>query len=59
MGNYYTPFPLRVSEELMDKVKVIAAYNKHSANKEIEAVLLRYVREWEQRNGPICFPGDE
>ena len=35
-GNYYPPFSLRVSEDLLDKVKYIAENNKRSANKEIE-----------------------
>ena len=31
MANYYTPFSLRVSEELLDKVKQLAAAHKRSA----------------------------
>ena len=53
MANYFTPFSLRVSEELLDKVKVIAAENKHSTNKEIEFVLEQYVREYEAKNSEI------
>ena len=41
MANYYTPFSLRVSEELLDKVKQLAAAHKRSANKEIEFALER------------------
>jgi len=48
MGQYYTPFSLRVSEELLAKIKSIAAENKRSANKEIEFVLEQYVREYEK-----------
>ena len=36
MANYYTPFSLRVSEELLAKIKHIASVNKRSANKEIK-----------------------
>ena len=43
MGNYYTPFSLRVTEELLAKIKVIAVRNKRSANKEMEYALERYV----------------
>ena len=46
MANYYTPFSLRISEELLGKIKQIAVQNKRSANKEIEFVLERYVREY-------------
>lgn len=50
MANYYTPFSLRVSEELLDKIKYIAAQNKRSANKEIEFVLEQYVREYDRQH---------
>ena len=53
MANYFTPFSLRVSEELLGKIKRIAAQNKRSANKEIEFVLEQYVREYEKANGPL------
>lgn len=42
-GNNYTPFSLRISEELMDNVKELANKNKRSINKEIEYVLTQYV----------------
>ena len=53
MANYYAPFSLRVSEELLDKIKYIAAQNKRSANKEIEFVLEQYVRQYEQAHGVL------
>ena len=53
MANYYAPFSLRVSEELLDKIKCIATQNKRSANKEIEFVLEQYVRQYEQTHGPL------
>lgn len=53
MANYYTPFSLRISEELLDKVKSIAEKNKRSANKEIEFALEAYVAEYEEKNGTI------
>ena len=52
MANYFTPFSLRVSEELLGKIKRIAAQNKRSANPEIEFVLEQYVRDSEKANGP-------
>lgn len=58
MANYYTPFSLRVSEELLAKVKVIAVRNKRSANKEIEFALEQYVQDFEQRHGKIDIDGD-
>ena len=50
MGQYYTPFSLRVSEELLAKIKIIAAENKRSANKEIEYILEQYVKEYEKKH---------
>ena len=52
-GNNYSPFSLRISEELMDKIKYIADCNKRSANKEIEFALEQYVRKFENENGAI------
>lgn len=50
MGQYYTPFSLRISEELLGKVKMIAVKNKRSTNKEIEYVLEQYVKAYEQEH---------
>ena len=52
-GNYYPPFSLRVSEDLLEKIKYIASKNKRSANKEIEFVLEQYVEKYEALNGKI------
>ena len=56
MANYYTPFSLRVSEELLDKMKQIAAAHKRSANKEIEFALEQYVTVYEKEHGSILLP---
>lgn len=53
MGNYYSPFSLRISEELIYKIKVIANRNKRSANKELEYVVEKYITEYESLNGEI------
>ena len=58
MPNYFTPFSLRVSEELLSKVKVIAVRNKRSANKEIEFALEQYVKNFEDSHGEISIEGD-
>ena len=58
MANYYTPFSLRVSEQLLSKIKVIAVRNKRSANKEIEFALEEYVKAFEKRHGEIEIDGD-
>ena len=58
MANYYTPFSLRISEELLAKLNVIAVRNKRSANKEMEYALEQYVRSFEERHEEIIIEGD-
>lgn len=53
MPNYFSPFSLRVSEEMIGKIKIIAAKNHRSANKEMEVALERYIAAYEQEHGPI------
>ncbi len=54
-GNYFSPFSLRISEELLEKIKFIAAINKRSANKEIEFILENAVKDYEKNNGEISL----
>ena len=54
-GNYFSPFSLRISEELLEKIKFIAASNKRSANKEIEFILENAVKDYEKLNGEISL----
>ena len=58
MGNYYSPYSLRVCEELLYKVKYIAEIYKRSANRQMEQILEEYVCEWEKQNGEIEIPAD-
>ena len=53
MANYYTPFSLRVSEEILDKIKWVAAKHHRSANKEIEFALEQYIAAYEKEYGEI------
>lgn len=59
MGNYYSPFSLRVSEELISKIKSVARHNKRSANKELEYAIEKYVAEYEKENGKIDLSKEE
>ncbi len=52
-GNYYTPFSLRISEEMHHKLRAIANIHKRSENKEIEFVLEEYIRSYEKENGDL------
>lgn len=53
MGNYYAPFSLRVSENTVEKMKVIGERHKRSANKEMEVALEEYIQAYEAANGEI------
>lgn len=55
-GNYFVPFSVRVSEELLSKIKQLAVVNKRSANKQVEYILEKYVDEWEFQHGPLTPP---
>lgn len=52
-GNYYSPFSVRIPDELLDKIKKLAAMNKRSANKQVEYILEKYISQWEAENGPL------
>mgnify|MGYP000089823873 CR=1 FL=1 len=47
------PYPLRIDKTIMQKMKIIAAINGRSLNKEIEVQLRNSVAEYEQTHGPI------
>ena len=59
MPNYFSPFSLRVSEEMIGKIKIIAAKNHRPANKEMEVALERYIAAYEQEHGPIEVKKEE
>ena len=59
MPNYFSPFSLRVSEEVITKIKLIAAKNHRSANKEMEVALEQYIAAYERANGEIEFKQKE
>ena len=48
MGNNYAPFSLRISEDLMEKLKKSAKKNSRSVNKEIEYIIKLHL---EKKNG--------
>ena len=52
-GNYFSPFSVRIPEELLFKIKKLAEMNKRSANKQVEYILDKYMAEWEAANGPL------
>jgi len=56
MGIQANPYPLRLDQILMNKIKNTAEDNGRSVNKEIEFALKVYVAEFEKENGPIVIP---
>lgn len=46
-------FQLRLTEELDEKIKIIAKLEQRSKNKEIEYILNKYVKEYEYKYGEI------
>lgn len=46
-------YPLRVSKELIQKIKYIADRNSRSINKEIEQIIKQYILNFEKKNGVI------
>lgn len=54
-GNYYTPYSLRISEEMHEKLKLIATDHKRSENREIEYALEKYIKNYERENGEIII----
>ncbi len=50
------PYPLRIEKSILQKVKVIAAFNGRSTNKEIEQQLKMAVARYESEHGVIQLP---
>ncbi len=46
-------FTFRTTRETIDKIKYIAESNGRSANKEIEQLILKAIKDYEDENGTI------
>lgn len=58
MASKHPMFGLRVSRELLDKLKYVAEYNGRSANKEVEQLIKEHVANFEQKHGSITLQRD-
>lgn len=58
MGVQPNPYPLRISQDIMDKIKFIAKENGRSVNKEIEFQLKKVISDYEKEHGIIQFPAE-
>lgn len=46
-------FTLRIDRDLLKKFRFVADYNARSANREIEILMRKHIREFEKKNGKI------
>ena len=53
MARNYPQFSLKIAPDYLDKLKYIANENGRSANKEIEQIIIRYVKGYEKTYGEI------
>ena len=54
MGNYKNrTYPLRIDDELMKKVKIIAEKEDRPISKQLERIIKQYVEQYEKENGRI------
>lgn len=53
MAKKYPQFPLKIAPNYLDKMKYIANENRRSTNKEIEQLIIRYIKEYEKAYGEI------
>ena len=52
-SNKIPPFTLRLNPNYIDKLKYIAKQNGRSTTKEIEQLVIRHIKEFEEKNYPI------
>lgn len=50
MKSQANPYPLRLEDEVMEKMKQIAKENGRSVNKEIEFALKKYIQAYQAEN---------
>ncbi len=53
MGVQQNPYSIRIEEELMKKLRILAKENGRSLNKQIEFSLRKYLMAYEKENGEI------
>jgi hypothetical protein len=49
-------YTLRIPQELLDKIRYIAEENARSANREIEMMIRRRIKRYEDEKGVIELP---
>ena len=56
MSKQKNPYPLRIDDIVMNKIKETANIYGRSINKEIEFALKQYIASYEQAHGEIKLP---
>lgn len=51
-------YPLKIDENLYDKLKIIASYNRRSVNKEIEFLIQSHIDDFEKNKHKIEINND-
>ncbi len=58
MGKYKNKsYPLRIDDELMKKVKMIAETEDRPVSKQLERIIKQFVEQYEKEHGRISDPG--
>ena len=52
-------FPLRLEDDVREKLRFLANKNCRSLNREIEYVVRQYIEEYEKEHGEILLPEKE
>lgn len=48
-------FTLRTEDELLKKFRYVAEYNARSANRELEVVMKKHIKDFEKNHGSIIL----
>ena len=59
MADSLSHFTLRVSQELLDKLGYVAAYEGRTKNKELEQLIREHIRQFEVEHGKIDLSSHE
>ena len=51
MSSQLPQFTIRIDKTILDKLKYIADYNARSANREIEVIIKRHIKNFELEHG--------
>ena len=55
MPSQLPQFTIRISPELLKKLRYVAEYNARSANREVEVLIRKHVQSYEIEHGGITF----